>query len=114
MTQRTSSPSPSLAHLAAALLLPAGLAALLAGVAMLVDELRARSPIARMLFNVGTTTCNTRLERAGLLRGFRRTDENDRAAGFMFPPPGLRPRIPCMLGPRFIEFTQANRVSERA
>lgn len=43
-------------HLAAVLLLPAWLAALLAGTAMLLDELRARRPPLQMSFNIACTT----------------------------------------------------------
>jgi diguanylate cyclase (GGDEF)-like protein len=43
-------------HLAAALLLPPVVAAVLAGIAMLLDELRGRSPLPRLVFNVAGTT----------------------------------------------------------
>jgi diguanylate cyclase (GGDEF)-like protein len=43
-------------HLASALLLPPAAAAALAGVSMLVDELRGRSPLPRLLFNVAATS----------------------------------------------------------
>ncbi len=43
-------------HIAAALLLPPFLAGSLAGVAMLVDELRSKRPIQRLVFNVASTT----------------------------------------------------------
>jgi diguanylate cyclase (GGDEF)-like protein len=42
-------------HVASALLLPPVVAALLAGAGMLVDELRGRSPLPRLLFNVAGT-----------------------------------------------------------
>ena len=42
-------------HIAAALLLPPALAAAIAGIAMLVDEMRGRSPLPRLLFNVAGT-----------------------------------------------------------
>jgi len=42
-------------HIASVLLLPPALAAVLAGVGMLVDELRGRSPLPRLLFNVAGT-----------------------------------------------------------
>jgi diguanylate cyclase (GGDEF)-like protein len=59
----------SLPQVAAALLLPPALAAALAGTAMLVDELRSKSPAPRLLFNVGTTTSSVGLAAltAGLL-----------------------------------------------
>jgi diguanylate cyclase (GGDEF)-like protein len=52
-------------HVAAALLLPAWLAALLAGTAMLVDECRARRAGLRLAFNVACTTSSVGL--AGLV-----------------------------------------------
>jgi len=42
-------------HLAGALLLPPPHAAMLAGAGMLVDELRGRSPLPRLAFNVACT-----------------------------------------------------------
>jgi diguanylate cyclase (GGDEF)-like protein len=42
-------------HIASALLLPPALAATLAGASMLVDELRGRSPLPRLVFNVACT-----------------------------------------------------------
>jgi diguanylate cyclase (GGDEF)-like protein len=42
-------------HIASALLLPPALAAALAGAGMLVDEVRGRSPLPRLLFNVACT-----------------------------------------------------------
>ena len=42
-------------HVAAALLVPPGVAAALAGLGMLIDERRARSPLLRMSFNVSCT-----------------------------------------------------------
>jgi diguanylate cyclase (GGDEF)-like protein len=42
-------------HIASALLLPPALAAALAGASMLVDELRGRSPLPRLVFNVACT-----------------------------------------------------------
>src|SRR5438270_10843947 len=46
----------SIPHLASALLVPPAMAAALAGLAMLLDELRARSPLPRTFFNVASTT----------------------------------------------------------
>ena len=46
----------SIPHLASALLLPPLLAAAVAGLGMLVDEARARSPLSRTVFNVASTT----------------------------------------------------------
>jgi hypothetical protein len=48
-------------HLAAAMLLPPPLAALLAGTGMLVDQLRTRSSWPRALFNVASTTASVSL-----------------------------------------------------
>jgi diguanylate cyclase (GGDEF)-like protein len=45
----------SIPHLASALLLPPVLAAGLAGIGMLVDEVRGRSPLPRLVFNVAGT-----------------------------------------------------------
>jgi diguanylate cyclase (GGDEF)-like protein len=46
----------SIPHLASALLLPPLLAASVAGLGMLIDEARARSPLSRTVFNVVSTT----------------------------------------------------------
>jgi diguanylate cyclase (GGDEF)-like protein len=46
----------SIPHLASALLLPPFLAAAVAGLGMLIDEVRTRSPLSRTLFNVASTT----------------------------------------------------------
>jgi len=43
-------------HIAAALLLPPALAGGLAGLAMLIDELRSRRPVRPLVFNVASTT----------------------------------------------------------
>ena len=48
-------------HVMCALLLPPALAACIAGLAMLVDELRHRRPVDRVLFNTACTACSVGL-----------------------------------------------------